>query len=109
MNSWKRVKFHIRGWLIDGLNNLMNLLVDKSPAPNPDAMERAKAAKTHSFVVRLEWGEEDQAYYAYIPELGVMTNADTLPEALYMAGDVGKLILEHDMAGNQYPPLPERV
>ena len=40
MNSWKRFKFRIRGWLIDGLNNLMNLLVDQSPEPNPDALER---------------------------------------------------------------------
>jgi predicted RNase H-like HicB family nuclease len=105
LDSWKRFKFRIRGWLIDGLNSLINLLVDKSPAPNADALERAKAAKTHSFVVRMEWDAEDQTYYAYIPELEVMTNADTLPEALYMAGDAGKLVLEHDMAWNQYPPM----
>jgi len=109
VNSWKRFKFRIRGWLIDLLNSLMNLMVNKSPEPNPDAVERAKAAKTHSFIVRLEWDEDDQTYYAHIPELDVMTNADTLPEALYMAGDAGKLVLEHDMAWNQYPPLPEAV
>jgi hypothetical protein len=37
VNSWKRFKFRIRGCLIDGLNSLMNLLVDQSPEPNPDA------------------------------------------------------------------------
>jgi predicted RNase H-like HicB family nuclease len=72
-------------------------------------VEHAKSIKTHTFVVRLEWNEEDQTYYAYIPELEVMTNADTLPEALYMAGDAGKLVLEHDMAWNLYPPMPEQV
>jgi predicted RNase H-like HicB family nuclease len=105
VNTWKRFKFHIHGWFIDGLNRLLNLLVDKSPEPNPDALERAKSIKTHPFIVRLEWDEEDRTYYAYIPELEVMTNADTLPEALYMAGDAGKLVLEHDMAWNQYPPV----
>jgi predicted RNase H-like HicB family nuclease len=109
VNRWKRFKFHVQGRLIGCLNSLMNLLVDKPPEPNPDALERTKAAKTHSFVVRLEWNDEDQTYYAYIPELEVMTNADSLPEALYMAGDAGKLVLEHDMAWNQYPPMPERV
>lgn len=107
MNTWKRFKFRIRGWLIDGLNTLMNLLVDKSPEPNPDALERAKSIKTHSFIVRLEWDAEEKTYFAFIPELEVMTNADTLPEALYMAGDAGKLILEHEMAWNLYPPLSE--
>jgi len=109
MNSWKRFKFQVQGWLIGVLNSLMNLLVGKPLEPNPDAVERAKAAKTHYFVVKLEWDEEDQTYYAYIPELGVMTNADTLPEALYMAGDAGKLILEHEMAWDQYPPKQNRV
>jgi hypothetical protein len=80
VSSWKGVTFRIRGWLIDGLNNFINLLVDQLPEPNPDAIERAKAAKTNSFVVRLEWDAEDQTYYARIPELEVMTNADTLPE-----------------------------
>ena len=105
MNSRERFKFRIHGWFIDYLNSLMNLLVDKMPVSNPDALERAKAVKTHIFVVRLEWDAEDQTYYAYIPKLDVMTNADTLPDALYMAGDAGKLILEHEMAWNQYPPV----
>jgi len=109
VSSWKGATFGIRGWLIDWLNRLMNLLMDQSPEPNPDAVERAKAAKTHTFAVRLEWDEEDQTYYAYIPEVDVMTNADTLPEALYMAGDAGKLVLEHEMAWNQFPPMTEGV
>jgi hypothetical protein len=35
-----------------------------------------------------------------------MTHLDTLPEAL--AGDAGKLMLEQQMAYNQYPPVHER-
>src|SRR5690606_29970139 len=39
---------------------------------------------------RIDWK------YALSLELDVMTNAVTLPEAWYMAGDAGKLVLEHD-------------
>jgi hypothetical protein len=37
-----------------------------------------------------------------------MTDASTLPEAFYMAGDAGKLMLEQQLAYDQYPPVQER-
>jgi predicted RNase H-like HicB family nuclease len=56
--------------------------------------------------VKLSWDMDDQTYYVYIPELGVMTYLDTLPGALYMAGDAGKLMLEQQMACNSAHPHP---
>jgi hypothetical protein len=80
VNSFQWFSFHLRGWLIDRCYGLIRLLVDKPPAPSPSALERARALKTHAFTVKLSWDVDDQTYYAYIPELGVMTNADTLPD-----------------------------
>ena len=109
MTIWHRLRnriIHILAWCLEKAEW-------KADPPHPDAVQRAKG-QPHYFVIKITYDPDIDAWlaeYSGIEHDGFQTYTQglTLPDALFMAGDLGRLNLEHMMAFNAYPFTPDYV
>lgn len=102
--------YRLRDYWIRLFQWLASLAYSKPLVAAPELAKRCQQIGIHVFTVKLDWIEDDQTYLVTCPELpGLMTDADNLPEALYMFGDAAKMALEHDLCYGFYPPKQDNV
>lgn len=103
MTIWHKLRNHLTHLLAWGLDQ-----VERKPEPpHPDALARAKN-RPHYFVIKITYDETGGhwlAEYSGIEREGFrnFTQGATLPDALAMAGDLGRLNLEYMLSQNTYP------
>ncbi len=92
------------------LYRIIDALEGDFPTPDPEMLALANEQKEHIFTVRVFWGEEDNCWFAEVPELrGLLTDGETLPEVLEPLGDLMPVYVALGMAARWYPPPKQKV
>lgn len=111
----KRLYRNLRNWFIRACYDLAKWAAWPTEPPALGAIEKAKEQGAHYFVLKLEWSPEDVSgvpggcWLGYLPDFDDYTQAETLPDAAKMAGDLLRINLEWRMADGTYPKAPDHT